>query len=110
MSADRSGRSLNHAAARWFDVWLRVFVAGIVGSLAVVALGPLLQITVIGSGTLVAALIGALVCAIGLANYDPRRWREVQGHVTNIGDSLHSAAEAIGEPRTVAHARMRRTY
>src|SRR6185503_8171603 len=102
MSADRSGRSLNHAAARWFDVWLRVFVAGI--------LGPLLQITVIGSGTLVAALIGALVCAIGLANYDPRRWREVQGHVTNIGDSLHSAAEAIGEPRTVAHARMRRTY
>jgi len=60
------------------------------------------------SRVLLSAIVA--VCAIGLANYDPRRWREVQGHVTNIGDSLHSAAEAIGEPRTVAHARMRRTY
>jgi hypothetical protein len=62
----------------WFHVWLRVFVAGALAALAVVALGPLPQITVLGAITLIAALLGALVSAIGLANHDPSRWREVQ--------------------------------
>lgn len=85
-------------AAAWFDGWLRVCVAGIVGALVVVALGPILQITVVGGITLVASLLGALVCAVGLANYDPARWREVTSHVTGVGRSLHRASEAIGEP------------
>jgi hypothetical protein len=101
-------RKAPRAAAAWFDVWLRVFLAGVVGALVVVAVGPLLQITVIGAGTLIAALLGAGVCAVGLATYDPARWRELQAHVTGVGESLHGAAQAIGEPRAMAHARIPR--
>jgi hypothetical protein len=103
-----SGYPSRQPAARWFAVWLRLFVVGMIGALAVVALGPLMQITVIGAITLVASLLGALVCAIGLANYDPARWRALQRHVTGLGESLHGAAEVIGEPRSVAHARVPR--
>jgi sulfite exporter TauE/SafE len=92
-------RNENRFAAAWFDGWLRVFVAGVVGALAVVALGPITQVAVVGCATLIASLAGALVCAIGLANYDRARWRELASHVTSIGQSLHHATEAIAEPR-----------
>jgi sulfite exporter TauE/SafE len=92
-------RSDDRFAGAWFDVWLRVFVAGIVGALALVALGPITQVAVVGAVTLIASLFGALVCAIGLANYHPARWRELSSHVTSIGESLHHATEAIAEPR-----------
>ncbi|HEY1325605.1 MAG TPA: hypothetical protein VGI14_01615 [Casimicrobiaceae bacterium] len=86
-------------AAVWFDGWLRVFVVAAIVALATVALGPLPQITMLGAGALLASLLGALVCAIGLANYDPARWRELQRRVTGLSDSLSGTIEAIGEPR-----------
>ena len=72
---------MNRRAAFWFDAWLRVFVGGSIVALAVVALGPIPQIAVLGAATLVASLLGGLVCTIGLATYDPARWRELQVHV-----------------------------
>jgi hypothetical protein len=89
----------NRVAAVWFDGWLRVFVVAAIVALATVALGPLPQITMLGAGALLASLLGALVCAIGLANYDPARWRELQRRVTGLSDSLSGTIEAIGEPR-----------
>jgi hypothetical protein len=50
-------------------------------------------------------MLGALVCAIGLRLYHPARWRELAAYATSIGDSLHGATEAIGEPRREAYAR-----
>lgn len=93
-------------AAAWFEGWLGVFVVGIVASLATVALGPLPQLTVLGAATLLGSLLGTLTCAIGLARYHPPRWLKLRSHLTSLGESLHSAAEAIGEPAPVAHARL----
>jgi hypothetical protein len=93
-------------AAGWFDVWLRLFLAGITGGLAVVALSPIDQMKVIGALACACALLGALVCAIGVRLYHPARWRELTGHVSSLGESLRGATEAIGEPRHAAYARM----
>lgn len=98
----------HRAAGAWFDGWLRVFVVGIVGALATVALAPLPQVAVLGAATLVGSLLGALVCAIGLANDHPARWRELQSHVMRMSESLHGATEAIGEPRSVARVPIER--
>jgi hypothetical protein len=92
-------------AAVWFDGWLRVFVVGVVASLATVALGPLPQMAVLGAATLVCSLLGSVACIVGLSLYHPARWREVRGHVIRVGDSLHRTAETIGEPRPM-HARV----
>lgn len=104
---DARSRNVEHpAAAAWFDAWLRVFVLGVILSLAAVALGPLTQLAVLGAATLICSLLGALTCAIGLSLYDPARWRELRSHVTRVGASLHEATEIVGEPGTVAHARV----
>jgi hypothetical protein len=93
-------------AAGWFDLWLRVFLGGITGGIAVVALSPIDQMKVIGAIACACALLGAMVCAIGVRLYHPARWRELTGHVSSLGESLRGATEAIGEPRHAAYARM----
>lgn len=92
-------------AAGWFDGWLRVFVAGVAGGIAVVALSPIDQMKVIGALACGCALLGAIVCAIGVRLYHPARWRQLTAHVSNLGESLRGATEAIGEPRHAAYAR-----
>jgi hypothetical protein len=92
-------------AAGWFDAWLRLFVVGVIGGIAVLALGPVLPMKIIGAVTCVSAMLGALVCAIGLRLYHPARWCQLAAQMSSIGDSLRGATEAIGEPRHAAYAR-----
>ena len=103
---DTGLRHIGHPfAAGWFDAWLRVFVLGLVGGIAVLALGPIAAVKIIGAVTCFCAILGTMVCAIGVRLYHPARWRELASHVSSVGDSLRGATEAIGEPRHAAYAR-----
>jgi hypothetical protein len=84
-------RSSHPFAAEWFDVGLRIFATGIVGSITAMALAPIPQMTVLGAVTLGCAILGVLVCAAGVHAYDPARWRGLRGHFASFSEWLHGA-------------------
>jgi hypothetical protein len=92
-------------AAGWFSFGLHFFVLATIGAIAAIALGPVVQVKVIGGATLAFAALGALVCLLGVRTYDPIRWRRLSHQASSVGDSLQGAREAIGEPRQLAYAR-----
>ena len=99
-------RRLDHPfAACWFLAGLYVFAVGIAASTGTIALAALPQMKALGAVTLMCAVFGALVCALGVRLYHPARWRTLQGQLSSLGDSLRGATDAIGEPRTVSYAR-----
>lgn len=55
-------------AATWFRVWQCVFGVAIAASLVTATLGFLLQVRVIGAVTLLCALLGTIVCQVGLSH------------------------------------------
>ncbi len=93
-------------AAGWFSFGLHFFVIAAVAALAAIALGPVVQVKVLGGATMAAAALGALVCLLGVRTYDPIRWRTLRRQASSVGDSLQGAREAIGEPRQLAYARL----
>lgn len=103
MSTPRNARSF---AAGWFSFGLHFFAIAAVAALTAIALGPVVQVKVIGAATMAAATLGALVCLLGVRTYDPIRWRRLRNHASSVGDSLQGAREAIGEPRQLAYARL----
>ena len=102
MTAPRTPRSF---AAGWFSFGLHFFVIATIGAIGVVALGPVVQVKVIGAATFAFAALGALVCLLGVRTYDPIRWRRLRRQASSVSDSLQGAREAIGEPRQLAYAR-----
>jgi len=92
-------------AAAWFLGGLYLFAIAIAASTGTIALSVLPQMKALGAITLLCAVFGALVCAIGIRLYHPARWRALQAHLSSIGESLRDATDAIGEPRSVAYAR-----
>jgi hypothetical protein len=86
-------------AAHWFDIGMKLFAVGIFASIATIALATLPQMRVIGAITLACAALGMLVSVIGVKLYYPSRWRSLRAYATSIGESMHGASEAIGEPR-----------
>lgn len=103
---DRTGRRLEHPfAAGWFVAGLYLFGVGIAVSIGTIALAFVPQMQTLAAITLLCAVFGALVCALGIRLYHPVRWRALQAHLTSLGESLRDATGAIGEPRTVAYAR-----
>ena len=103
MSAPRNARPF---AAGWFSFGLHFFALAAVAALVAIALGPVVQVKVLGAGTMAAAALGALVCLLGVRTYDPIRWRRLRTQASSVGDSLQGAREAIGEPRQLAYARL----
>lgn len=103
MTSARAPRSF---AGGWFSLGLHFFVLAIVGALAAIALGPVSQVRVIGAATMAFAMLGALVCLLGVRTYDPLRWRRLRHQASSVGDSLQGAREAMGEPRQLAYARI----
>ncbi len=103
MSAPRTARSF---AAGWFSFGLHFFAIAAVAALTAIAVGPVVQVKVIGAASMAAAALGALVCLLGVRTYDPIRWRHLRDHASSVGDSLQGAREAIGEPRQLAYARL----
>ena len=103
---NRTSRRLEHPfAAGWFVAGLYLFAIGIAASTGTIALSVLPQMKTIGAITLLCAVFGTLVCAVGVRLYHPLRWRALQGHLSSMGESLRGATDAIGEPRTVAYTR-----
>ena len=100
-----STRNPDSFAARWFSLGVHFFAVGMVGALAAIALGPLPQIQALGGIAMSFAIVGTLVCLLGLRTYDQARWRRLRDHATSVGDSWQGAREAIGEPRQLAYAR-----
>jgi hypothetical protein len=99
-------RRIDHPfAAGWFVAGLYLFGIGVAVSTGTIALSVLPQMKALGAITLLCAVFGALVCAMGIRLYHPARWRALQGHLSSLGESLRGATDAIGEPRTVAYAR-----
>jgi len=99
-------RRIEHPfAAGWFVAGLYLFAIGIAGATGTIALSVLPQMKAIGAITLLCAVFGTLVCAVGVRLYHPLRWRALQSHLTSMGESLRGATEAIGEPRTAGYAR-----
>jgi hypothetical protein len=99
-------RRLEHPfAAAWFLGGLYLFAIAIAASTGTIALSALPQMKALGAVTLLCAVFGALVCAVGVRLYHPARWRALQAHLSSMGESLRNATDAIGEPRSVAYAR-----
>jgi hypothetical protein len=68
MQRDPDGRRF---AATWFTVWQWLFGVAIAASLVTATLGFLQQVRVIGALTLLFALLGTIVCQLGLAYARP---------------------------------------
>lgn len=99
-------RRLEHPfAAGWFVAGLYLFAIGAAVSTGTIALAVLPQMKAIGAITLLCAVFGALVCAVGIRLYHPLRWRALQAHLSSVGESLRDATDAIGEPRSMVYAR-----
>ena len=99
---DAGLRRLEHPfAAGWFVAGLYLFGTGIAASTGTIALALVPQMQVIGAITLLCAVIGTLVCLVGVRLYHPPRWRALRAQLASLGDSLHGASEAIGKPRSV---------
>jgi hypothetical protein len=64
----RNGPGVSRVAAAWFTVWQWLFGLAVAASLVTTTLGFVLQIRVIGAITLLLALLGTIVCQLGLAN------------------------------------------
>ena len=103
---DANARRLEHPfAAGWFVAGLYLFGIGIAASIGTMALALVPQMQTLAAITLLCAIFGALVSALGIRLYHPVRWRALQAQLTSLGDSLRDATGAIGEPRSVAYAR-----
>jgi len=86
-------------AARWFQTWLWLFGIAVAGSLATLALGVIPQMKVIGAATLALAVLGMLVCLLGLRLYHPRGWHLVRRQLSSVRESARTATQALAEPR-----------
>jgi uncharacterized membrane protein AbrB (regulator of aidB expression) len=62
-------------AATWFTVWQWLFGVAIAASLVTATLGFLPQVRVIGALTLLCALLGTIVCQLGLSRGRPAQRR-----------------------------------
>ena len=86
-------RRIDHPfAAGWFVAGLYLFGIGVAVSTGTIALSVLPQMKALGAITLLCAVFGALVCAMGIRLYHPARWRALQGHLSSLGESLRGAS------------------
>ena len=84
-------------AATWFTAWLWFFGLAIAASLATTTFGLVPQMKWLGAASLGAAVLGFLVCLLGVRLYDPPRWRMLRSQMWSVRDSARSAGAALAQ-------------
>ena len=82
------------ARERWFEWGLKFFAAGAAAAVLIVALMSLPQLRVIASIAFVQAALGVLVCAFGLREAQPARWKALRLRVRAAGHRLRQRLRA----------------
>jgi hypothetical protein len=82
------------ARERWFEVGLRFFAAGALVALAAALVSWLPQLRALALIALAQAALGAAVCAWGLRETQPARWKQLRERTRSFGDRLRRSPES----------------
>ena len=84
-----------HARERWFEGGLAFFAVGALIALLTLGLMWLPQLRVIAAVALVQALLGVLVCALGLHEARPARWNALRMRLRAVGHRARQRLRSV---------------